>query len=387
MSDKSVPVQDGDYRTSLIERVQARTVVVPLPTKTSFARRDVSERHYTLVRIEAAQGVVGIGFCYSGNAGGSVVTAGVRSLLAPALVGQDAWRVRGIWDDLYHHILLLGRAGALMRALSAVDIALWDLNARTLGIPLWQLLGGVNTSRVPAYASGGYYIDGKRPEDLATEMRTYVDAGFSAVKMKVGRASAGADADRVAAVRDAVGPDVLVMLDANNAWRDLPTAVHHVRSLQPYDPYWIEEPFSPDDIANHRRLADVTGVIVASGEIEAGRWRHKALLDAGAVGVLQPDAAVCGGISEFQRIAALADAYGCPVAPHWFHDLHVHLVASTTNATFVEFFPDDSVFNFSALVDTRLAVADGHLVLPTGPGLGFQFDPNAIDRYAVDGWS
>ena len=127
-------------------------------------------------------------------------------------------------------------------------------------------------------------------------------------------------------MREAVGPDVLVMLDANNAWTDLPTALQTMRRFEPYDPYWIEEPFCPDDIDNHARLAQRTPIPVATGEIEAGRWRHKELLDKAAAAILQTDAAVCGGITEFRRIAATAASYGVPIAPHWFHDLHVHLV-------------------------------------------------------------
>lgn len=371
-----------------IRSVEARTAVVPLAATTSFARRSVNERHYTLVRVRTDDGGEGIGFCYAGSFGGEVVTLAVRALVAPVVVNQPAHRAKGIWEDAYQELLLHGRTGSVMRALSAVDVALWDLNARRAELPLWQYLGAVVSSSVPAYASGGYYARGKSARDLAAEMESYVRRGFRAVKLKVGRASPEDDAERVRRVREAVGPDVLVMLDANNAWRDVPTALHALRRLEPYDPYWIEEPFSPDDIDNHARLAGRTHILVVTGEIEAGRWQHLRLLQAGASAVLQTDAAVCGGITEYQRIASTAESFGVPMAPHWFHDLHVHLVASTANAQFVEFFPDDAIFNFGLLIDSKLRVtADGELVLPTGPGLGFAFDAEAIDSYAHDNWS
>lgn len=361
-------------------------MVVPLDAPTSFARRTVSERHYTLVRVTAS-GEEGIGFCYAGSLGGSITTEAVRMLIAPTVTGQDSYRVRGIWEDLYQQLLLHGRAGSAMRAFSAVDIALWDLNARSAGLPLWRYLGAVAIDRVSAYASGGYYLDGKTADQLAAEMRGYVELGFRAVKLKVGRAAPSEDERRVAAVREAVGPDVLVMLDANNAWRDLPTALEAVRRFERYDPYWIEEPFGPDDLDNHARLAVATPITVATGEIESGRWHHARLLREHAATVLQTDAAVCGGITEFQRIAATADSFGVTVAPHWFHDLHVHLVASTANATFVEYFPDDKVLNFRRLVDTQLRLDEaGSLLLPQGPGLGFGFEPAAVERYCHDGW-
>jgi L-alanine-DL-glutamate epimerase-like enolase superfamily enzyme len=368
--------------------VEARTVVVPLDQVTSFARRTVNARHYTLVRVTAESGIRGIGFCYAGSFGGEVVSRAVRDLVAPSVVGDESTRVRGVWDDTYQSCLLHGRAGSVMRALSAVDIALWDLNARNVDLPLWRYLGGTVRDVVPAYASGGYYLEGKGPAELAVEMRGYLDIGFDAVKMKVGRASPATDEQRVAAVRAEVGPDTLVMLDANNAWTDLPTALLYMARFEKYDPYWIEEPFSPDDIENHAKLAQRTSVSIATGEIEAGRWRHKQLLDAGVTSILQTDAAVCGGITEFQRIAAMADAYGAVMAPHWFHDLHVHLVASTSNARFVEFFPDDSVLNFRRLVDTQLdIVPTGGLRVPETPGLGFDFNEEAVTAFAVDAWS
>ncbi|MDO8208923.1 mandelate racemase/muconate lactonizing enzyme family protein [Conexibacter sp. CPCC 206217] len=369
-----------------IDALEARTVAVPLPAPTSFARRTVTHRHYTLVRAHGG-GHEGIGFCYAGSSGGPIVTESVRQLVAPAVVGEDSHRAKGIWEELYQELILHSRAGSVMRAVSAVDVALWDLNARIAGLPLWQYLGAVATDSVPAYASGGYYLDGKRPEDLADEMRSYVALGFRAVKMKIGRLSPAGDAERLAAVRAAVGPDVLVMCDANNAWRDLPTALAAVRALEPYDPYWIEEPFGPDDVANHARLARATPVTVATGEIEVGKWQHLRLLQEGAAQILQTDAAVCGGISEYQRIAATADSFGVTMAPHWFHDLHVHLVASTPNARFVEFFADDRVFNFRELIDTQLEIGEGGtLRLPRGPGLGFEFDADAVERRAVDAW-
>jgi len=240
---------------------------------------------------------------------------------------------------------------------------------------------------VPAYASGGYYLEGKTPEHLGQELAGYVALGFKAVKIKVGRFAPKEEEARIKAARDAIGPDVLLMLDANNAWSDLPTALEYMKRYEPYDPYWIEEPFSPDDIENHAQLARRTPVAVATGEIEAGRWRHQELLEKRAAMILQTDAAVCGGISEWRRIAAMAAGFGVTMCPHWFHDLHVHLVAATPNAGFVEYFSDDQVLNFRRLVDTQLSFEQGRLVVPDGPGLGFGFDPGALETYAVDQWA
>jgi L-alanine-DL-glutamate epimerase-like enolase superfamily enzyme len=369
-----------------ITSVEALTVRIPLPQATAFARRQVTSRDYTLVRIRTQDGVEGIGHCYAGHSGGTVVTMAVREMLAPMLIGADSTSTELLWKNMYQEVLLHGRVGAVMRALSILDNAMWDRNARAAGLPLYKYLGSAYEDTVPAYASGGYYLEGKTPKMLGEELAGYVSLGLNAVKMKVGRGDLNAEEERIAAARLAIGPDVLLMLDANNAWSDVPTALRYAECFAPYDPYWIEEPFSPDQIDNHARLAAAITIPVATGEIEAGRWRFKELLDREAASILQPDAAVCGGITEFRRIVALADCHGVTVCPHWFAGLHVHLVAASPNGQFVEYFPDAKVFNFGEIIDRQLQVKDGGLALPTGPGLGYDFDEKAIARFESDPW-
>jgi L-alanine-DL-glutamate epimerase-like enolase superfamily enzyme len=254
---------------------------------------------------------------------------------------------------MYRGALLHGRAGSVMRALSALDIALWDLNAKAASMPLWQYLGAYRDERVPCYASGGYYKEGTSNGELPAEMKGYVDRGFRVVKMKIGRADAGVEELRVRGVREAIGPDVMLL---------------------------------PDDIDNHARLSSATTIPIATGEIEAGRWRFRSLLEARAAQVLQPDALVCGGITEWRRIAALASAYGVPVCPHAWHDIHVHLVAATPNAPFVEYFVDEDIVCTQPLLTRRMKVEDGHLLLPKDIGLGFDFLENCVDQHAVSRW-
>lgn len=372
-----------------IASVSVCSVRVPLDRPTAFATRTVNVREYCLVKIRSTDDIEGIGFCYVGNAGGEIARVAVEQVLAPILIGQDSTRVEGLWEEMYREALLQGRTGSVMRAISIVDIALWDLNARAVALPLYRYLGHWAKDRVPAYASGGYYLEDKTPKALGEELSSYVQLGFKAVKMKVGRLSPSEEEDRIRAAREAIGSDVHLMLDANNAWTDIPTALVYCKRYQKYDPYWIEEPFSPDDIESHSRLASLISIPVATGEIEAGRWRFKELLDKRAAMILQADAAVCGGISEWRRIAQTACSYGVTISPHWFHDLHAHLVASAPNGRYVEFFPDSQVLNFRKLINRQLEVKDGHLCLPQSLGLGFEFDEQAVSRYcsnASKGW-
>jgi L-alanine-DL-glutamate epimerase-like enolase superfamily enzyme len=357
---------------------------VPLDRITYFSNRAVSHRDYGLVKIIADSGVEGIGFCYVGTRGGELLPLAIAKLLAPLLIGRDPLDVEALWTELYQEVLLQGRVGIVMRALSILDTALWDLNARSVNLPLHKYLGASQSDSVAAYASGGYYLEGKTPDDLAAEMAHYVSLGFKAVKMKIGRLSPREEEDRVRAVRERIGPDIALMMDANNAWKDVVDALQTVRRLEKYAPFFVEEPFSPDDIDSHAALARATSIPVATGEIEAGRWRHKELLDKKAVAILQSDAAVCGGITEWRRISAIAAGYAIPMYPHWFHDLHAPLVAATPNARMVELFRDNQVLNFRELLDRQLDFSDGRLILHKTPGLGFAFDDDKVRRFAID---
>ena len=170
----------------IIESVSVCIARVPLAKPVTFSTREVKAREYCLVRVRSTDGQEGLGYCYAVNSAGRLLSVAVTDLLAPKLVGQQSLRVEGLWSEMYQEALLMGRAGGVMRALSALDIALWDLNARSANLPLFQYLGAKTLERVPAYASGGYYQPGKTPDKLAQEMAQHVREGFRAVKMKVG---------------------------------------------------------------------------------------------------------------------------------------------------------------------------------------------------------
>lgn len=378
--------------STAVTELSATAVRVPVRTPTRISTRLLDKRDYVVVRVRRGDAdVEGIGYIYAGTTGGAVVAAAIETMLAPVVLGRSADDIVGTWDAMYQETLLHGRRGALLRAISAVDIALWDLAAKRLDAPLAVMLGG-STTPVPAYASGGYY----RPEDggwadaVAAEIVVNRAAGFTDHKIKVGGLSVAEDAGRVAAAVEAMDGTGRLALDANNAYRDDREAHVALRAFEraagDQGLWWFEEPLSPDDVRGHARLRERSDTPIATGEIAAGRWEFRDLIELGAADVLQPDAGVLGGVTEYLRIAAAAATFGVPTAPHWHANLHAHLAAATPGCLVVEhFLLEKDIYNFELLVspETRMGVADGHVELTTRPGIGVDLDEDAIARLAV----
>jgi L-alanine-DL-glutamate epimerase-like enolase superfamily enzyme len=364
-----------------------RTVAVRVPVErpTAIATRQLAAREYILVWIDTDAGHTGIGYTYAGTVGGQAVDALVQTALRPILLGQDPRLIERHWAAMYQEVLLSGRRGAALRAISAVDIALWDLLGKLAGLPLYRLLGGW-ADEVPAYASGGYYRPGDPLEHIREEMRSYQALGFTDFKMKVGGAPFAVDVARVQAAREVIGPGSRLALDANNAWRWPYEAIRFARAVEACDIWWLEEPLSPEDVAGHAEIARTLEMPVATGEIHATRWDFRDLIAHQAADILQPDAGVLGGITEWLKVGHTAATFNLPVAPHWHANLHVHLVAAVHNCITVEYFVlEQDIYNFERLVtpETRLRPHAGRLPLPQGPGLGIEFDAQAIARWQV----
>ena len=368
---------------SRVREVRATAVRVPLGETTSFSTRAVRHREYVLVELVDADGASGWGYCYAGTSGGTWLAAAVDRLIAPILTGRDAADVEANWTAVYRELLLLGRRGGLLRALSAVDVAAWDLQARRAGLPLWRLLGG-SPEPLPAYASGGYYRDGDPLENVAGEVERYRTRGFRDYKLKVGGLPLEQDVERVRAARQALEPGARLALDANNVWETVEEALRAAEAFAPYEIWWLEEPFLPDDVEGHAELVRRAPMPIATGEIEATHWAFEELLGREAAQILQPDVGVCGGVTEWLKIARAAAAAGVPLAPHWHANLHAQVGATVENLLTIEYFAlEEDVLNFEALIIEPLVVEGGYVQLPERPGLGFDFDQEAVARYRL----
>jgi D-galactarolactone cycloisomerase len=345
-------------------------------------------RQAALVEISTDEGITGIGPCSFGSASldlGSIATL-VENTFAPALVGEDPQQIERLWDKIYYGSIVRvhGPRGLGVAILSAVDIALWDIKGKAFGAPVYELLGGAFHDPVPVYASSVYWAP---PEEAARQARAFVDDGFKAFKVKVGL-DVSNDVDSLLAIREEVGPDVDLMVDANQCYtRHLALRVGRV--LEGLNVLFFEEPLPIDDVEGHRFLAEKLDVRIATGENMYTRWDFVPFVTAGAVHVLQADASRVGGISEARKVFDLAGAFHLHAAPHTFSDAltvaaSLHLVAAMSNAPILEY---DRTYNplQTELVKNPFRLHDSVIELPREPGLGVEVDWDFVADHPYTG--
>ncbi len=332
-----------------------------------------------VIKVETDEGITGVGLG-AGVADAEEIGRSIAEHLKQYVIGRDPFDTERIWDDMWQP-KLVGRRGITTRVISAIDIALWDIRGKACGRPLYKMLGGF-TDRVPVYIAGGYYEEGKGLKELAAEMEESVLMGARAVKMKIGGASINEDVERVRVVREAVGPDVKLMVDANCAYRFY-EAIQIARKMERYDIYWFEEPVNPDDYKGHQAVAHATIIPIATGENEYTRYGFRDLIENRCAAIIQPDALVMGGVTEYMKVAALAQAHDLPIAPHGNQNVHVHLVAAIPNGLTVEYYRGTTDPMWDKTFREQLVVEDGHLRPPDRPGLGIELNDEALARYRI----
>lgn len=367
-----------------ITNIISQWVRIPLKKPVGFSIKTLRYREYLLVRVQTDQGTEGVGFCLQ-DTSAKAVKAAVDELLAPLLIGEDPRDISKLWDKMYFQTVRAGRRGNVLVAISAIDIALWDHQAKIARMPLHKLLGSYR-EEVPCYASGGYYYEGQEIfSRLEEEIQGYIDQGFKAVKIKVGRLDAIQEEKRVEITRKIIGPDVKLMIDANQSYLDVNDCLDLCRRIEKYDIMFFEEPLPMDMIDGYNRLKKQTSIPLATGEVGATRWEFQALIRQGSLDYIQPDATQCGGVSEWLKISALASAQGVTLAPHYFWDIHVQLACVSREVAFVEKFVGNDVTNFDLLMKNPYKLTpQGTLAPPKEHGLGINWDEEAIQKYMIE---
>lgn len=361
-----------------IASVEAVLYAPPLAEVLSDAKHG-DHTHFELIvcTITTSDGATGTGYSYTGGKGGHAILAMLRHDLMPLLPGRDSDAIDALFDEMQGHIHYVGRGGIASFAISAIDIALWDLRGKRRGEPLWKMAGGAS-NRARIYRGG---IDLNFPiERLAADNRAHIDAGYRAVKIKVGKPDLAEDVARVAAVRAAIGPDAVFMVDANYGL-SVDQAIAAARAFAPYDLTWFEEPIDPDDFEGYARIAAETGMPLAMGENLHTMAEFARALEVAGLSYVQPDAGNCGGITGFLRVADMARRHGVPVCTHGMQELSVSLVAAQPNAGWVE----SHAFDIETYTDAPVRLIDGLAVAPEGPGTGVRFDPDRLAPHRVGG--
>jgi len=362
-----------------IEAIATRWLRIPLSPPIADSTHILNAIDLILVEVTAG-GVTGSCYMLSFDYAPALLKGFVDQELKRHLIGAEADDIRGVFERSMRVCEYVGQCGIAMWGISAVDTALWDLLGRRLGVPV-SLLWGRYACAVPVYGSGGWISYSE--EKLGDEIRHYLARGFRGVKIKIGGPSEDWDVARVKTVRELVGPDVLVMVDANQALT-LSRAIRTAKRLEDYALTWIEEPLPRDDIEGYQRLAASTSIPLAAGEREYGAEPFRRLIAARAISVVQPDLLRVGGVTGWRLVAGLAEASRLSLAPHFYREYDVHLAACYPNLIGIEWFDW-----LDPLLVHPLELRDGMVVVPDRPGFGVQFRAEALKEYevrATPGW-
>lgn len=361
-----------------ITRFENMIVSIPLKNPVKISHNTYTAREFNILLLNTDEGFTGMSYVR----GGVIVHAAIEELTR-LLIGEDPMMKEKIWQKMYRSHLLQGRKGAVLRAMSAVDIALWDITGKALNQPVGKILGGYR-EEIPCYVSfSGYYPDNELKK-LALETEELLKRGFNAFKLRVGARTIQEDVTRIKLVRSIVGDHNAIMVDANNSYNDTALAIRAGRQFESLNVLFMEEPTMPDNMEGSAQIAQALDMAIATGEQECTRWGFREMIEKKSADILQPDVTVVGGISEWMKISAMASAWHLPVMPHFFFDISIHCAAASDATTCMEYFPSDSpVISFDRMLENPLTPINSTLKMPTQPGLGINLNMKEVSALRI----
>ena len=360
-----------------IERVDTELYHIPLSEPMVDASHGVqNDFSLVVVKVKTDQGATGFGYTYSiGQVGGTSIATLIKDNLSPILIGEDPRRIEHLWNKMWWALHYVGRGGIAIFGLSAVDTALWDLKSRLAGEPLWRFLGG-HDNKVEAYGGG---IDFNLTIDqLLEQAQGFLDAGLRAIKIKIGRDSIAEERERIAAMREFLGPDKKLMVDVNMKW-SVEQSLRAVRAFEEYDLYWIEEPTIPDDIEGHHRIETEGPIPVATGENLHSIYEFRRMIAEGGISFPDADISNLGGITALMKVAHIAEAYNRNLTTHGIQEMHISCLAAISNASLLEI----HAFRIDEFLVHQLEIKDGYAYASDRPGHGVEIDWEQISRHRV----
>ena len=358
-----------------ITQIRTQPIEIPFDKALGTSIHRITSVAALLVWIDTDEGITGESYLWViGKHKLPVLMEMVRSL-EPVVKHRNPLDVAARFDEMWNEINFLGHKGVTIFGIAAIDWACWDIKGKALGVSLGDLLGR-KRDKIPAYASGGLWTSMSITE-LQAEAKSFLSQGFKAMKMRVGLPDIGEDVERVAAVRETIGSDIILMVDANQGL-NVTKAIRLGRQLEKYNLAWFEEPVQAYDLAGSAVVANALDTPIASGETEYTRYGFHDMLERKSADILMPDLERVGGVSEWLKVAHMAAAQDIPVSPHIFTEHSLQLCAAVSNVNYAEHMPW-----FTGLFKEKMELVDGEIIIPNRPGMSFNFDPDAVERFTI----
>jgi L-alanine-DL-glutamate epimerase-like enolase superfamily enzyme len=358
-----------------ITKLRTMAVQVPLEKPIRTAIHSIKTAGCLLVMVDTDAGVTGEGLLFTLNGKRLAMLDEMVRSLEPLILGRDPHFTERFWREAWADTNFVGQSGVPVFGIAAIDCALWDIKGKAAGLPIYRLLGAYR-DKVPAYASGGLWLS-LSIDELVAETEQFRAAGFRAMKMRLGSPDPDTDIERVRAVRAAIGPGIALMADANQSLTS-DRAIRLGRRLEQFDLTWFEEPLPAYDHEGEARIAAALDTPIASGETEYTRYGFRRMLELKSADILMPDLERVGGVSEFVKVAHMAQAYDVPVSSHIFSEMSVQILGALANANYLEHMPW-----LAPLYNEPLEIKDGDALVPERPGWGFTFDMKAAERFKM----